>query len=89
MIVHVSAEHIRRGVPGSRCNCPIALAMIAAGIEAPDVNPISISGFYGRSRFRVPTPASLRELMATTDCGGAPDPVAFNLPFEAWPTCMA
>lgn len=43
IVVNVTQDHIDRGRPDNRCECPIALALLDAGHAEPDVSPQGIA----------------------------------------------
>lgn len=86
MKIVVTAEHIERGKACKCDECPVALALARAGVEAPRVDNLHIHGFYDGRPFSVATPqvvANFVEAFDETLRGNRPPkPFEFDIPIE-------
>jgi hypothetical protein len=80
--VEVKQKHIKNGIPGSACRCPIALAVKDAGLEEPAV----ICGItFGsiENRIRVPLLKKASAFIDRFDNSQPVKPFSFQLKYEA------
>lgn len=86
MKIVVTAEHIERGRARKCDECPVALALARAGVEAPWVGPDHIRGFYGGRRFKVGMPESVAKFVEAFDetlrGSQPPEPFEFDLQLD-------
>jgi hypothetical protein len=79
--VHVTQEHIDKGCKWSCARCPVALAMLAAGLK-----DISVGGYFIRwwdDRIcEMRTPSKVDRFMRNFDTGRKVSPFTFELTDE-------
>lgn len=84
MTIHVTQEHIDRGIPGSCSKCVVALAVLQANPAADSVSvgPTYIRVYHSRRPLQwtdYKTPAAARRLMTDFDCGDPVSPTTIHL----------
>ena len=80
MIIRVTQEHIDKGIRGSCTKCPIALALIDAGLDNPSVGVYYMRG-GGRHLFGCPQ--IIKNFMTLFDNGAYAAPFEFEIPDAA------
>lgn len=79
MKIKVTQEHINKGVPGSHCMCPIALAMLEAVNDLFSVHGYHVHYFHRMwVWFSLPTSASM--FVERFDRNKKVKPFEFDLP---------
>lgn len=80
MKISVTAEHIKKGKRQHCSLCPIALAMIDAGIEDPYVHTnVVLTGIDYESRGYFTLSPAAKRFISRFDCGRAVEPFEFEL----------
>jgi hypothetical protein len=86
--IHVTADHIARGVPGEATCCPVTLAIMdalpATGVV---VGPTEISiwpdDLVSGAWVEFESPGDVRLFVMLYDTTGAAEPFSFELPYPA------
>ena len=79
MNIRIKKRHIVKGQVMQASACPIALAMMDAGLESPHAGPNSVSWTHHGNRFRRKAPQAVESFVKAFDRGQAVAPFEFEI----------
>lgn len=81
VIVRVTRKHQRNGTIAGNYDCPVALAMLDAGVILPNIGLETFSVAHHGQRFL--TPAPVQKWIRSNISGGRPRPITFKVRIPA------